>query len=535
MPTYKHAIKPPSVVDIREHGANGANTVDNAAFLAAMTAAKNGARTAPDGLASDPLGTVTIEIPAGDYRITDLQGLIGKEATATKTRGLRIRGAGSDLTQIIFAPATAGELCYNRYWQNIKFEGITFSTTVAGSTFMNSNAISGSAPQEYTFQDIKWNGPWKYGFNLVGTNNNCEFRFNDCMTTGMVDDGAFLFVGPTDTSDQFVNYWFKDFKHWSTNAPMIDMARGGHVHIKNVDASAWGTTLTAPKKLFNLRGNSHGNGVMQFTADMVRVEPKNAFAGLLYSEWPEGNVSIRTDWSSQVGTYTYGDIIEIVLGNTSGPIYNFYDSYLAGGVKVQYSSAAYVSQPSINFNNCTWRQKLTPSEVVTYDESAAGGNRTRPAVRFNNCRSYGNQNPRVAAGASVWDATVGYSRGPLVKSLEKRSVMVQGIYGSLADGDGTFTVNLPVGALITGLRAVSPIMTNGDTDGGTWNLRTTDATPVTIASATVSTNMGQGYSVNTELPVPFLCDTRTRATVTLSATGVSQSRYEAFVVLEGYW
>ena len=527
------STKMPQAINTKDLGAHGANTVDNAAFLSAMTTALLGRRVSPNNLATDPLGTYTIELPAGDFRITDLQGLMGAEGTGVKVRGLRFKGAGSDLTQVIFDPATAGPLIYNQFWQNVGFEGITFSTTVAGSTFMHSVATAGSAVQDYTFTDVAWYGPWKYVFNLEGTNNNCEFKFYHCKTSRMVDDGAWMYSG-SNGSDQFLNYWFYACKHQSTGAPLIDMAKGGHVHIFGLDASDWGPNLTAPKYLINLRGATHSYGTQFLTARGLRVEPKNNNCGLLYSQWSDGNVDIQVDWSSQVGLYQYGDIVSIDTGNTPGAIYNIHDSYLAGGVKVAYQTSSFQNQQSINFENCTWKHRMSPSEVVSYVDPATG-NKVRPAVRFNNCRGADHQNPFSTNGASVWDATVGFNRGPLVKTQSRRTVMVRANRGTLQDSDGTMKVNLPVGAMITGMSAVAPPNASGDTDGGTWTVATSETTPTTVATVTLTGAMNTGYDQRTALPVPFHCNTRERATITVKATGVGFPQEDAFLTVEGYW
>lgn len=522
----------PDDINMRTLGAAGSNTVDNTAFESALATAKASKRSTT--YATDPLGMITIDIPAGDFQITDIRGLIGAEEMTQKVRGLRLRGAGSDLTQIIFAPSGAGEMGYNKYWQNVAFEGMTFATAVADSTFLTSEAVAGSAPQEYTFTDIKWSGPWKYVLNLVGTNNNSEFRFFGCATSGMAAGGAFLYISAVNTSDQFLNYWFYGFKHWSTSAALVDAARGGHFHFYGLDCSAWGVDLTAPGYILNLRGNTHSHGTQTLTANGMRVEAKNPLAGLLYSEWADGNVTIECDWSSQVSTYTYGDIIYIDLGNVSGPIYNFHDSNLAGGIKIKYGTSAWAKQHRIGVNQTVWQQRLTPSEVVSYDESAvsASGNVIRPSVTFDGCR--GNYQS-YATGASVWNATIGHGgSGDLVKSTQKRVVQVHSPGGSLTTE--TAIVNLPVGALITGITSISPATSSGDDlDGGTWKINTTEATPVTVASVSTSGRLAAGYSLHTELPVPYLCDTRERATLSVTAAGVTLKSRLAFVAIEGYW
>lgn len=482
---------------------------DGAGITEAMSAAYRNRAWAPQGLASDPLGSTTIRLPAGTYWVRDIRGLMGAEGTASKVRGLRFQGAGSDLTHVIFDPPAPGALAFNQYWQNIHMEGITFSVTRPDCTFMHTVANTGSAVQEYTFTDVKWSGPWKYGFNLQGGNNNSEYRFFGCGTTQMQADGAFLYVGTDNTSDQFLNYWFYGFKHWSTSASLIDAARGGHFHFYGVDVSAWGGDLTAPRYLFNLRGKSHSAGVQTFTANGLRVEAKNGYAGLLNSEWGDGNVSIQCDWSSQTFKYVYGDIINIDLSNVSGPTYNFHDSNLAGGVRVQWASATWVTQPAIRFRDCVWRQRLTPSEVVKYVVPADNYAAFTPPVEFVGCR--GEEQNAARGGASVWDATVGHATASLVQPAQPRVLTVRGVRGAPA-GAETTRVHLPVGAIITGLAPINST--------GTW---------------VAETSTGEHAATTYEPGAPFHCDTRGKATITIRETTGAPMQRGGFLTLAGYW
>lgn len=523
----------PHEINIRAQGATGYSTPADSIVLDAVQQAFYARRGIRAGITVSTQGETTIYLPAGEYRFAEVRGLLGREFMDQSTNGIRFRGDGRDLTQVIYDPATDGPLAFNDFWLNVAFEGISFSTARAGVTFMESHTTHYA--QQYTFTDVSWSGPWKYIFDLQGNNNNSEFSFYACSTSGMQAGGSFLHVGTTNTSDQFLNYWFFGFKHWSTSAALIDAARGGHFHLFGVDASDWGGDLTAPGYLINLRGSSHSAGVQTMSARGLRVEAKSSFAGMLYSEWGSGNVSIECDWSSQTFAFTYGDIIYINTLNESGAIYHFENSNLAGGVQIEYGASTFSRQPIIHFDHCGWAQRLTPSEVVSYDDSSNGGNKARPSVQFTNCRSQTYTNPFHADGASVWDAVVGYNYGPLVKTAPKRSIILRAIYGSLADSDGSMKVNLPVGALITGLKAVSPPVNMPDSDGGSWSLATTEATPTTLATVTVTGDMSPGFSVTQDLPVPYHCSTRERATVTLTSTGVLYGAEPTFVTVEGYW
>lgn len=520
-----------NTIDIRSFGAVGDGvTDDTAAFQNAVAAAKDSARTIPQSLWPDQFGTVVIEVPPGDYRLTG--ALLGPENMTSKLVGLKFKGAGDGISNIIFDPPTAGTLCENDYWQGLQFEGLGFFAATPGCTFMFTNTTNSA--QRYQFLSCSFRY-WRYGFRLEGDNNNSEYFFMNCHTSQIESGGAFLYVGDTNASDQFLNYWFYGCTHWSTDAPFIDAAYGGHFHIYGLDASDWGANLTSTGHLFVLRGASHALGTCVFDANGVRVEAKNSQAALLYSEWPQGSVSFRSvDWSSQAFAFTYGDIIHIRYANMGGATYSFSECELAGGVLVSFAVNEWAYRHRISFTNCTWYQRTSPHEVVSYDTSAAGGNdRPTPPVEFRGCR--GEQgNVFASSGAAIWDATIGY-RGQLLQSLEPRVVSVRSVYGMPRDLDDPVRVILPVGALVTGFEVISPPGVVTEADGGTWTLTTAEPTPTTVATATVTAAMSNGFAVAAAMPVPFHCDTLAKATLTVEATNVDQHNWAGLVLIRGYW
>lgn len=523
----------PTITDIRDKGAinwQGGGTNNGPAFLAAMTEAKAAKRTMPFSLSSDAVGTYTIYVPPGDWVITDIGGLVGQENMTSKVSSILFQGAGMGVSNIIFKPGTAGSLIQNDYWLNMQFRDLGLYSATPGSTFFDSNTTHNA--QRFQFISCTFRG-WKYAVNLRGNNNNSEMAFINCHSSHIESGGAFFYIGASDTSDQFLNYWFYGCTHWITDAPFIDAAMGGHFHIYGLDASAWGSGLTSTQYLFNLRGPSHAQGVCNFTADGVRVEAKNAQAGLLYSEWPQGNVNIQVDWSSQTPTYTYGDIIHIKYTNVGGATYVFRDSTLAGGVKVSYSINDWEHRHGVTFRDTRWLQKTSPSDVVTYDASGAGPNdKPQPPVRFENCRGALANSVTGAAGGVAWDATIGY-RGDLLQALTPRVLSVRGVHGT--PSSGTLTVTLPQGALITDFEAISPAGAVSEANGGAWTLATTEGTPTTIATATVTEAMSAGYHVKVPLAVPFECNSSAKAKLTITPTDVGQNNSRALLLIKGYW
>jgi hypothetical protein len=267
----------------------------------------------------------------------------------------------------------------------------------------------------------------------------------------------------------------------------------------------------------------------------LRVEAKSPHAGLLYSEWASGNVSIQADWSSQMPFQTYGNMLDIVLEQNNGPVYNIHDSHLAGTINITYGVNAYQKQHRVLVEKTHWAQKSTPSEVVTYTQPAS--NKIDPQVKFTDCR--GDSTDPITAntlGTTIWDATVGHQGGDLVKPLVKRQLVVHGINGGLSTPSGRARFSLPVGALITALRAMAPAGTSTETDGGSFALSTTEATPTVIASLALTTARSAGYNIGAELAVPYLCSSREKATLDVVATDITQTNALGHsIIIEGYW
>jgi hypothetical protein len=521
-----------SALNILDYGAVGDGVTDcSAAFLAVMTAAKDGYHTMPYSLDTDPVGTVSIYIPAGDYLITTNHGLIGQENMTSKVANLRFFGEGNGISNIIFKPSSAGDCCYNDFWLNLQFQNIGFYAATAGCTFMHSSTTHNA--QRYQFLSCGFSY-FKYNFYLEGDNNNSEFAFINSHCYGMEDNGAWLKVPSATGSDQFLNYWFYGCTFWVTNAPLIDMEKGGHVKIYGMDVSGWGAGLSSKQYLFKLSGSNHASGVCSLDVHGLRVEAKNANAALLYSEWPQGNISFdQVDWSSQAWAYTYADIINIRYTNVGGATYRFANSNLAGGMNIAFAVNDWAHIHKIVVDSCQWLQKNSPSDVVTYDTSGASPNiLPTPPVEFVNCVGE-QENIFGTNGAAVWDCIIGY-RGQLLQSLPPRAVSVRGIYGTLSGAD-TAKIILPVGATITAIEAVSPAGAVSEGDGGSWTVATTEGVPTTIGTVTVSGAMSAGFAISTVLTVPFLCSTVAKATVTVKATNVSQSNADALVIIKGYW
>jgi hypothetical protein len=522
-------------VDIRSKGAVPGTTDSSAAFLAAMTDAKNSSATLPFSVGSDPRASVVIDLPPGVFTVTQLNAMIGSEKKASKTVGLKIRGAGLGLTSVIFNPSSAGALNFNDYWLSIAFEGIDFYANVAGCTFLQSYTTNNA--QRYSFERCSWKN-FKYVIDLQGNNNNSEFYFAFCHSdcTGQKEankaNGAFFYIGAINTSDQFLNYWFYGCTHWSTSTPFIDAAKGGSFHIYGLDASNWGADLAAKGYLFYLRGTGHSWGVTLLEAKGVRCEAKSDYSGLVYSEWSNGSVSFdAVDFTSQLFVpHVYPNLIWVYAGAYTTTQYRFTASRLAGKITVAYRSESWRASPVIKFDQCTFETIDNPADAVIYESGTPGVNDwMQPRVQFADCVGNGSQrSPLEASGYAVWDATVGFARAS--GEITKREVHFR--QGS---GSDTVRIVLPTGALISDLEVMSHAGSVSEGDGGTWTFQTSEATPTVIGTLTVATALSAGFRQSTALPVPYKCDTAAKAKIAMVPTGIGQRNDHIIVTVKGYW
>jgi hypothetical protein len=154
---------------------------DTAAFLEAYNLAVSNPIAQPGGGVSG--GFAVIAFNAGIFYInqpyTMMSGLT--HGPTVKMSGLKFRGAGSNLTVIVYTPATPGPLCYNRLIGNVQFEGITFYGNSTTSDFYQASEQRGSSNIQYfNHSDCIWSNMWQNIALVTGGNNNSEWRWDRC-------------------------------------------------------------------------------------------------------------------------------------------------------------------------------------------------------------------------------------------------------------------------------------------------------------------------------------------------------------------
>ncbi|MFF3562922.1 glycosyl hydrolase family 28-related protein [Streptomyces sp. NPDC002574] len=286
----------PGVVDVvADFGAKGDGTTDDSRAFA------DAYRYAESRL-DDHTGRTVIDVPPGKYLITEPGALLAGDNPRNQANGLRFRGAGLRISEIVFAPekADGAFLCVNDdMWQNIAFEGLRFTSGTPGASFFSSYSTGGAA--NYRFGDCEWMGEWEYGIALDGTNTNSEMRWEACRVGGAYRK-AFLYSGLSRRSahpeqqDQFLNYWFTDMNVTYEWGNFLEFPYGGSVTCR---AGSYVVTGRRPvphpdygyeSAFFRFPRSQHFSSVQRFHAEDIRFELRGPDTVVIDCEWSGGTV-----------------------------------------------------------------------------------------------------------------------------------------------------------------------------------------------------------------------------------------------------
>ncbi|MGV4925664.1 glycoside hydrolase family 55 protein [Streptomyces sp. BHT-5-2] len=284
------------VIDVvADCGAKGdGRTDDSRAFARAYAHAA--------GRVWDHIGRTVIDIPAGTYLIASPYALLNAPAGRLKANGLRFRGAGKRMTQLLFAPNRPQNafLCRNEdSWANVSFEELAFRSGTPGASFFSS--YSTGQAQDYRFTACEWTGEWTYGLALDGSNTNSEMRWDACRIGGSYRK-AFLYSGLSQKSldhpqqDQFLNYWFTDMKVEYDWGNFLEFPYGGSITCRGgsyivtgrrpTDSADYGRTST----FFRFPRGVHHDSVQRFHAEDIRFEVRGPDTVVIDCAWDGGTV-----------------------------------------------------------------------------------------------------------------------------------------------------------------------------------------------------------------------------------------------------
>jgi hypothetical protein len=154
---------------------------DTAAFISAYNLAVSNPLVQPGGGGFG--GYAVIALNGGIFYINQAYAMMPglTKGPTVKMSGLKFKGAGQDITWVVYTPATPGPLCYNRLIGNVQFEGISFFGNSTTSDFYQSSEQGGFTNIQYfNHTDCRWTNSWQNIALLSGGNNNSEWRWDRC-------------------------------------------------------------------------------------------------------------------------------------------------------------------------------------------------------------------------------------------------------------------------------------------------------------------------------------------------------------------
>jgi hypothetical protein len=414
-------------------------------------------------------------------------------------------------------------------WGGIKISDMSFmGVAAANSSFMQS--VSNGGAQNYMFETLTFSNFNKV-LDLQGTNTNSEFTFTHVNFNGIIRDA--LYVGSAAGSDQFLNYSFFGCNFEVSEGNFVSMAKGGNVSVWGGSFIHYGSNAGT---FFKLLGNTHARGVQRLLVEGARFEHRNMPASkLMEMEWAGGSVAFNNiDQSSSEDGTGDGHVRVVVRNvNVASPIIEFANSSIAGMHEYQFDANSWQGLKSVVYRNCDLHAIRDATDTIanfitTTNTSATGNTAGKFPIKFENCRPIRQGTAWALPINTVFN---GMSANGVVTG--KKIIPVLNVDGILPFNGGTLTFDLPIGSIITEVRAVLPAGATGYTTTGlAYTLKTSQNTPTTIATMTLS-QLDLGFNL-TQTPW-YVCDTQDKAKIVVtSPTGTTPDQINKIALYVEY-
>ncbi|GAA3402049.1 glycosyl hydrolase family 28-related protein [Paenibacillus hodogayensis] len=481
-------------INVLSKGADPTGGADaTAAFESAVTELLSKTTSRPDIFGVNNEGNAVIELPPGTFVLNaDDPRLFS--ATAIRTRGLVIKGAGRGVTKVLFKPANNdGYLFYNNdKWLHIHMEGITFIGDFTKNTnFMFSFSTGGA--QNYTFSMCDFID-FNYGWKLQGNNTNSEYSFYHCGFYGSWN--KVVFAEASNASDQFLNYNFFACQFEVTRGDFLHFEKGGNI---NIWGGSYIHTSAAGGTFFKLYGGAHSYGVQRFLCIGARFETKYGAGKLIDCKWNDGNVSfISCDADAQAfqsGAESWM-VAKFTSTNEKMPVISFDKCNLMGIHEYAYTGNSFKFPHNVSYTNCQFAKKASPSDFILYTPTGTSNTGGQPPITFHHCR--GNGDTR----AVIWNMVYGYNKASTAV-LGRHIVSIKGPDGKFPANSGFVDIELPLHAIVTKVTLYAPTGAVTESDSATFTVQTTETVPTVLAQAAPAAHR-DGFQVSEE--VMFVCD-----------------------------
>lgn len=503
-------------LNIKDFGAKGDGVTDDTkAFKDVITAYNNlGTLT---GVQSNPISvTPEIYFPPGHYKIN--QGALFSTLT-TRRVGLCIKGStyGTSVIEYTGSDSAAYFFELNDFVIGLVIENIVFSG-VPTKSFMKS--LSNGGNQSFKFKNCIWR-EWDKIFDLQGSNNNSEWSMYSCHFNGNINTA--LYIGATNTSDQFLNYEFHSCNFEVQNGTFIEAYKGGN--FKVYGGSFIQISSSATKPFYKIGdGTSHARSTEMFYNNGTRYEFRAGNSMLIDCNWLSGIVHFDNIncIANEDGTGNTKVRANFYSNNNHMPIIKFDHCELGGMHQYGYNASSYQYAKTIMYIHCFFHPVTNNdlSKFFTFTTATNPGG--AQAISVVECRGTG----------SKVQIDCEYNWGIVNrKILTKKYLTIKNAGGFNPQGT-TETEYLPLGAIITGVRLFVPPGT--DNTGGRTNdftVQTSETTPIVLCQVNTGT-FADGFNTKTE--TFFVCDTDAKRTINLINTNSIDRRSNKFLCLIEY-
>lgn len=258
---------------------------------------------------------------------------------------------------------------------------------------------------------------------------------------------------------------------------------GAGTYAVNYSQTVASTAMSNVFYVFNLLGNAHAGGVMNFRQDgILRVEYTSDNARMMHSQWQGGSISWNNrDESSQVGnrnTANSYDFYEFL--NDRGPVITFYNSQLMGTHTYYTNVGDYAQQNQVLYEVLTPLDNPTFANMINFEN--AGNSGGLPRVRCVKCR---NGIISTTSGYhEVVDTDLNWNKS-LGGQTDVKTTSCVGANSDWPYNGGNLQIRFPLNAMITRIRWWLPTASGGS---GAYNysIQTTEGTPTVLGTVSGS-------------------------------------------------
>ncbi|WP_164472796.1 glycosyl hydrolase family 28-related protein [Cohnella candidum] len=515
------------VINVKQYGAKGDGVQDDtAAFIAAKKevmrlvtnfSSENGQRR----------GNAVLYIPPGTYLIKSGKALMDDTMTSS-AMGYSVQGAGRMITRIVFDPNPAGQyLFYNRDgWNQIHVSDIEFQSRNGANNLFYSYSSGRSHGME--FERIHVGGQWNYGFHLEGTNTDSEILWYKC---GFSGEWNKVFYIPATASDQMVNYDFISCQFEVAKGDFIDVQKGGSINVIGGSLLYYpGTTVGGTMFKLGVGGGDHNSGAMRFLCMGARVELAKSVCRMLQSEWKAGIITFQNVDNSVQAYQADKNWVNVSINSQGDAFPNvvFDNCVLQGRHEYRYSGGGAQRLETIAYRSCSIAQHNTPDAFISLVNTSGTAPAAVPQISFRNCSGTGS----TTMYKNLFDTELNWSNTTSGRA-EKKVLSINTAGNTLPyNRAATEDVYLPLGAVITKVTVfMAPNTTSSTASGWSYTVRTSEATPTVLATATPS-NGAPRNGFNTQKDVFFICDTEEKRHIVLAASSAVTEARKGYCLIE---